>query len=213
MECPKCLKQTPPGFRFCGHCGAALPEQSELPPPSPSDGPRPAATAPAAEGSSEASSDGGHWKLALLVVLVIILGFLKVPSFFDQHDESGGMSNAARESWARAEKLQQSSPQGRNRSEKLDLLSSSSSRRASYIVVEGEIKNISAEPLDNVDAVATFYDDTGKFVTSDSALIEYRPLLAGQTSPFKVAARWNPAISKWKVDFKYFNGAKIPTRK
>ena len=76
-----------------------------------------------------------------------------------------------------------------------------------------QVKNISGKSLDNVTAVGNAYTDSGEFVKSDTALIEYDPILSGQTSPFEVLMTGNPAISKCKVDFKYLFGGSIKTKR
>ena len=48
-------------------------------------------------------------------------------------------------------------------------------------------------------------------ITSDSSLIEYDPILPGQTSPFKVIERYNPAMEKANIEFKHMWGNRIPT--
>ena len=48
--------------------------------------------------------------------------------------------------------------------------------------------------------------------SSDSGLVDYRPLLAGQTSPFTVYLTYNPASEGWTVTFKEFFGGTILTR-
>ncbi|MDP2950428.1 MAG: hypothetical protein Q8P22_12935 [Chloroflexota bacterium] len=73
------------------------------------------------------------------------------------------------------------------------------------------MKNVGTTSINNVEAVVSYYTESDTFVTSDSALIEYDPLLPGQTSPFKVLTRDNPAISKGRVTFKQLFGATIPT--
>jgi hypothetical protein len=78
-----------------------------------------------------------------------------------------------------------------------------------YAIAEGTVKNISSESLNNVLAVVQIYDKQGNFVKSDSALIEYRPILPGQTSPFKVMASFNPAMGKASIDFKTFSGGTL----
>jgi len=55
--------------------------------------------------------------------------------------------------------------------------------------------------------VATFYDANGGFITTSDALIDYNPILPGQTSPFKVMKTENPAMKKASVEFKYLMGA------
>jgi hypothetical protein len=78
----------------------------------------------------------------------------------------------------------------------LELVSLTDERSSSYITVHGQVKNISGEGLENVQAVIEYYDTSGNFVTSDSALIDYNPILAGQTSPFSVTTRDNPTIKR-----------------
>ncbi len=80
-----------------------------------------------------------------------------------------------------------------------------------YAKVTGLVKNISNKPLSNVVAVVNFYDQRGNFIKSDSALIEYNPILPGQTSPFKVLTTANPAMVKSSLSFKFLMGGKIPT--
>lgn len=81
-----------------------------------------------------------------------------------------------------------------------------------YAHIDGLVKNISAESMDAVVAVAEFYASDGTFVKSADALIEYNPILAGQSSPFEVLTTDNPAITEGKISFKEFWGGTIPTR-
>lgn len=77
-----------------------------------------------------------------------------------------------------------------------------------YHYVEGQVKNIGTEPLRNVAAVATWFDKTGNFIKADDALIDYNPILPGQTSPFKTITSGNPAMSRFTIEFKtLFGGA------
>jgi hypothetical protein len=46
-------------------------------------------------------------------------------------------------------------------------------------------------------------------ITSNSSLITYNPVLAGQTSPFKVMKSHNPAMHSASVEFGYLTGGKI----
>jgi hypothetical protein len=78
-----------------------------------------------------------------------------------------------------------------------------------YAIAEGTVKNISSESLNNVLAVLQIYDKQGNFIKSDNALIEYRPILPGQTSPFKVMSSFNPAMGKASIDFKTFSGGTL----
>lgn len=94
----------------------------------------------------------------------------------------------------------------------LELLSMNDTREYDFITIEGQVKNISLVSLDAIEAVVQFYDGNGKFVKSDSALIDYNPILAGQTSPFSVITTDNPEIKRYSVIFKYLFGGTLPTK-
>jgi hypothetical protein len=94
----------------------------------------------------------------------------------------------------------------------LALISMRGSSSYGYFIVEGQVKNISGSSLDNVLAVVTVYDANKAFITYDEALIDYTPILAGQTSPFTVYVDYNPAIEWYEVEFKYLLGGTIPYR-
>lgn len=92
----------------------------------------------------------------------------------------------------------------------LDLLSHRSRRSSdSHIRVEGEVRNVSFEPLQRIAVVTTWYDASGSMITSDASIIEYDPILARQTSPFSTISRWNPSMSSYKVEFKRLGGGTI----
>lgn len=91
----------------------------------------------------------------------------------------------------------------------LELIKSHWYTEYGYAIYEGQVKNISSQPLKNVEAVATFYDSNGQFITSSDALIDYNPILPGQISPFKVMKTENPAMKKASVEFKYLSGGSI----
>lgn len=78
-----------------------------------------------------------------------------------------------------------------------------------HAIAEGLITNISGAPMDNIQAVVTFYTADGSFISSDTALIDYRPLLAGQSSPLTVYATLNPAMTSARLEFKEFFGGTI----
>ncbi|MBN1473498.1 MAG: hypothetical protein JW914_02680 [Syntrophaceae bacterium] len=82
-----------------------------------------------------------------------------------------------------------------------------------YVTAEGTVKNISSESLNNVVAVLQVYDEQGTFISSSDALIDYRPILPGQISPFKVMLSYNPAMKKASIDFKAFSGGTLQWKK
>ena len=78
-----------------------------------------------------------------------------------------------------------------------------------YHIIEGMVKNISDEPLKNVTAVGIWLDKDGEFIKSDDALIDYNPILPGQTSPFKTMSTGNPAMAKFRIEFKTLFGGTL----
>ena len=94
----------------------------------------------------------------------------------------------------------------------LEILSSRGYKSSdSYFSVEGQVKNVGSEPLKNVAVVATWFDDHGTFIKTNSALIDTDTILPGQTSPFKTLSRSNPDMSKFSVEFKRLVGGTIRT--
>ena len=81
-----------------------------------------------------------------------------------------------------------------------------------YATVEGEVTNLSSRPLANVEAVASFRDSAGTFITSNDALIEYNPIMPGQASPFKVMVKYNPLMHRAQLNFKELMGGAIDFR-
>lgn len=79
----------------------------------------------------------------------------------------------------------------------------------SHVRAEGEVKNISDEPLHNVMAVITYETQEGEFITYDHALIEYNPIMPDQTSPFSVISTYNPLMETARLEFRYLSGEKI----
>ena len=96
-----------------------------------------------------------------------------------------------------------------NAAPELELLSFNGERGYSYLTVNGQVRNISGKKMEGVWAVVEFYDNQGSMITSEDGIIEYNPLMPGQTSPFKVMQRDNPLISTFKVNFKYTFGTPI----
>ncbi len=81
-----------------------------------------------------------------------------------------------------------------------------------YAVAEGEVTNISGEPIRSAQAIVSYYDQDGKFVTSDDGMLKFNPILPGQTSPFKVMTTWNPAMKTARLQFKRLFGESLPAR-
>lgn len=96
--------------------------------------------------------------------------------------------------------------------ESLALLSSTGYDEYDFQITEGQVKNITDAPIRRIEAVVTWLDKGGGFITSDSAMIKFDPILPGQTSPFRITTTRNPAMSKYRVEFKQILGGTISVR-
>ena len=78
------------------------------------------------------------------------------------------------------------------------------------MTVQGQVKNISSEPLEFVKVIITWYDQEGAFVLFDDSFIELDPILSGETSLFETFTAVNPAMFKFTVEFQRSSGGSIP---
>lgn len=182
IRCPDCGKEISDAAPTCPHCGR----------------PNPRGDTPAVQAKDK--QNGCALGCLALFVVALLLGMCG--------------KDAAHRSRAARGVDDTSSPLGVSASAAplLELQNYTWSEEYGYAILEGSVKNISGAPLRNVLAVGNFYDASGELITSDDALIEYNPILPGQTSPFKVMARYNPAMKKAGIDFKELLGGTIEWR-
>ncbi len=145
-------------------------------------------------------------------VLSVIIIFILLGTFGTIFSDNKSTSNSTSKS-SPTSNSNQNIPTAKPQEDLLELLNYNCYKQSDYFITEGQVKNISGKSIESVEAVVTAYTEDGKFVKSGSALIGYNPIMAGQTSPFKVMIRDNPEIKKCKVDFKEFWGSEIPTKK
>jgi hypothetical protein len=94
----------------------------------------------------------------------------------------------------------------------LDLLSYNGTKSLGFITIDGEARNTSNSSISDLMVVVRHYTSDGTFVRSDTAMVEYNPILPGQTSPFKVIGTDNPAIIKFVVNFTRMFGGTVEFR-
>jgi hypothetical protein len=94
----------------------------------------------------------------------------------------------------------------------LALISSSCTHEFGFVECEGFVENISGRTLENVMVVIEWYDANDIPQSSDEALIDYNPILAGQRSPWSTIGSYNPALTRFRVRFKELLGGTILTR-
>jgi len=147
-------------------------------------------------------------KAAILAIIAAIVVF----SWMGASDTCAGGEYLSSRPAPRQQRASRPAPPPKPAGPQLQVLSKSGTiGEYGYSYVEGQVKNISSESLEHVQAVVTWYTDGGEFITSDSALIEYDPLLAQQVSPFKVGTRTNPKMKRYKVEFNQLLGGTLRT--
>jgi hypothetical protein len=78
-----------------------------------------------------------------------------------------------------------------------------------FAEVIGQIINVSDRPIKNVMAYGTFTANNGDVINTGSALIDFQPIMPGQTSSFKVMAIDNPLIRKCGVQIGTLFGGRL----
>ena len=185
-KCPYCAEEIQDEAIVCKHCGRDL---------------KAAPTVPAKKKTSPAA-----WGCLVIVVLVFV-GWCA-----SQFSPTPAPAPTSTSRPAPATSPRQPAAKPTPPANKLALLSARGyeSEYGGYHYVEGQVQNISSTSLENVAAVATWYDKDGTFIKSDEALIDYNPILPGQTSPFKTISSGNPAMTRYTIEFKELLGGTIP---
>ena len=70
----------------------------------------------------------------------------------------------------------------------------------------GVVQNISDRSLSGVQVEVTWLNNTGTLLTADRGFIDLNPLLAGQSSPWKLSALIQATASQFRVSFSDLSG-------
>lgn len=186
IQCPLCKSKIPSDAVRCSHCAGDL-STDEI------------------QGKIKKQIKRQKITIGLFTILIILIIFI----VNNGKNSTPAPTNSPTQNTTQTQKENTETPP----EDQLELLSFRCYEEYGYFIIEGEVKNISSESLKSVEAVGTTYTETGEFVKSSEALIEYDPILPGQTSPFKVMMTTNPAITKCNVGFKEFWGTTIPTKR
>jgi len=141
----------------------------------------------------------------------IVMIFIEAENLFDNADniikdfDNGELFLTARIRFFNDASVEESE----SKEPKLKLLDYNFNRENDYIITSGQVENISEENLENVEILVKFLDEDDNFIKSDSALIDYNPILSGQISPFEVITTDNPLIKRYSISFKDLLGGKI----
>jgi hypothetical protein len=153
-----------------------------------------------------------QWSKMPMVKKVFVIGVLLLAAYMFYYTTFSMETPAAATTNSATANKTEASVKPASEEQKLELLSYNCGRQYGFFQIRGQVKNISDEPMDSVMAVGSTYTKDSTFVRSDSALIEYNPILPGQASPFAIMGTDNPAIDKCQVEFKEFFGGTIPTK-
>ncbi len=138
-----------------------------------------------------------HYSLGSLIILLVGGWFL-----YSIATSGGSQQSPTRPQGAPARSSEPESPP-------LELLSWKCEKEHGYVFVLGEVRNVSSRSLENITAVGTFRTKNGDLVKTETALVEYNPILPGQASPFKAGGTDNPQITSCAVAFKHLLGGSV----
>ncbi|MGO9607859.1 MAG: hypothetical protein ACLQAT_31410 [Candidatus Binataceae bacterium] len=144
----------------------------------------------------------------MLFVLLVIVG-LSSPGHVSESSNSAAPAASASESVSEAPAAQPSQSAEAAGSADLDVISWNCQFSGHSVEIQGEVKNISGAPITDLEGVAIARTADGKLISSNNLLVEYGPLLPGQTSPFKGYVEYNPAIHSVDLAFKKMLGGTI----
>lgn len=176
-KCPDCGREISDAAPTCPHCG------------------KPQAAAPAV-----VNATGGCFSAMLKGVgFLMLLGIVGISGCLILVTGIGAMSrsgSSARVSPAKSGPAAVSVPVLR-----LESWNWHDSPSGRYVEVNGEVTNISPDKIDSIKAVVTFYSKSGEMVTSSYSFVEYKPLMPGQTSPFRMMESKNTQMSTARLEF------------
>jgi hypothetical protein len=185
--CPFCASELKDDAIFCDHCGKKLDTSST----------------PATPEQKKASSKK---RLGCLIAIAAVVLLWAIGSFLSDKDTPTQLTEPSASAPATAP------TPAKTETDLLELVSWNITREYGYATAEGLVTNISDKRLENIQAVVTFKTKDGEFIKSDTGMVEYNPLLPGQTSPFRVMTTYNPAMSGADLQFKKMFGGTIPFR-
>lgn len=198
VACGECGREISTAAKSCPGCGAPQVVQSSTPPPPP----------PQPEAAAEAE---GSWFSGLLKWIIIGVACLAALSMCNSTPPTGAGLDRSAAQIAADDRARAALGSATDLSPRLKLNNFKCYMEYDYAFVTGEVTNISGEAIEHVTAVATWRTKGGEFVKSDTAIIEYDPLLPNQRSPFKVGTTDNPAMKNCSVEFKELMGGSIST--
>jgi len=78
-----------------------------------------------------------------------------------------------------------------------------------WVHIGGEVKNVSGSSIKGLQIVVTLRTADGTFISSDGGMPSYDTILPGQTSPFEVLTRFNPALRSADLSLKNDDGEAV----
>lgn len=85
-------------------------------------------------------------------------------------------------------------------------------RYGSYVTAEGRVTNNTAVTINYAKVLIEYYTDNLTFVTSDWSYLELTALLPGQSTPYKIMTRENPAMARASVRFIDRSGSELASQ-
>jgi hypothetical protein len=78
--------------------------------------------------------------------------------------------------------------------------------------IDGEIRNLTGQALNNVQVLSTWYDDQGKAVAAHTDMVDLKQLLPGETSAFRTMTSVQPSMMTYRLEFRSAVGRPLAAR-
>lgn len=83
---------------------------------------------------------------------------------------------------------------------------------ADFWFIDGEVRNLTDQPLSNVQVVSTWFDRQGRTVASHSDMVDLKQLMPGETSAFRTITGVHPDMATFSLEFRSAVGRRLQAR-
>jgi hypothetical protein len=90
--------------------------------------------------------------------------------------------------------------------------SAQADRQQGYVTIIGEAVNISGKTLSSLEVIAETFDEQGKLLGVETALLELPSLRPGESSPFRIQIKEMTPFASYRLRFRHILGASVPAK-
>lgn len=141
---------------------------------------------------------------AIIISVAVLIGFVGVTVYIDD-----GKHRASPPVATIAPAAPTPKPAPTPKKPDLKVLSWNCTQSYGFVTVSGEVRNETNAPISNLMVVSLHYSSDQQLIRSDSGMVDYNPIMPGQTSPFKTMGTLNPMMRTCRIGFKQMFGGAV----